>query len=52
MAAAEMVGRLLERYALTMEEVDVRHEPCVRVEVPLGGQRRRPIDACVPAIAR
>jgi hypothetical protein len=52
MAAAEMVGRLLERYALTMEEVDVREEPCVRVEVPLGGQRRRPIDACVPAIAR
>ena len=52
MAAAEMVGRLLERYALTMEEVDVRHEPCVQVEVPLGGQRRRPIDACVPAIAR
>ena len=52
MAAAEMVGRLLERYALTMEEVDVRQEPCVQVEVPLGGQRRRPIDVCVPAIAR
>jgi hypothetical protein len=52
MAAAEMVGRLLERYALTMEEVDVRQEPCVAVEVPIGGQRRRPIDACVPAIAR
>ena len=52
LAAAEMVGRLLERYALTMEEVDVRQEPCVQVEVPIGGQRRRPIDACVPAIAR
>ena len=52
MAAAEMVGRLLERYALTMEEVDVRQEPCVQVEVPLGGRRRRPIDGCVPAIAR
>ena len=24
MAAAEMVGRLLERYALSMEEIDVR----------------------------
>ena len=24
MAAAEMVGRLLERYALTMDEIDVR----------------------------
>ncbi len=52
MAAAEMVGRLLERYALTMEEVDVRQEPCVQVEVAAGGKRRRPIDACVPAIAR
>ncbi|MBN9560507.1 MAG: DUF2786 domain-containing protein [Alphaproteobacteria bacterium] len=52
MAAAEMVGRLLERYALTMEEVDVRQEPCVQVEVSIGGQRRRPIDVCVPAIAR
>ena len=24
MAAAEMVGRLLERYALSMEEIDIR----------------------------
>jgi hypothetical protein len=52
MAAADMVGRLLERYALTMQEVDLRDEPCVQVEVPAGGVRRRPIDACVPAIAR
>ena len=51
-AAAEMVGRLLERYALTMQEVDLRQEPCVQREVPLGGVRRRPVDACVPAIAR
>ena len=52
MMAAEMVGRLLERYALTMEEVDLRQEPCVQVEVPVGGQRRRPVDMCVPALAR
>jgi Protein of unknown function (DUF2786) len=52
MAAAAMVGRLLERYALTMEEVDIREEPCVQVEVPVGGLRRRPIDLCTPAIAR
>jgi hypothetical protein len=52
MAAADMVGKLLERYALTMDEVDVRQEPCVQIEVPMGGVRRRPIDACVPAIAR
>ena len=52
MAAAEMVGRLLERYALSMEEIDVREDHCVRVEVPIGGRRRRPIDGCVPSIAR
>jgi Protein of unknown function (DUF2786) len=52
MAAAEMVGRLLERYALSMEEIDVREERCIHVEVPIGGKRRRPIDACVTAIAR
>jgi hypothetical protein len=52
MAAAEMVGRLLERYALTMEEIDVREAACVQVAIPIGGQRRRPIDGCVTAIAR
>ena len=52
MAAAEMVGRLLERYALSMDEIEVRTARCVQAEVPLGGRRRRPIDGCVPAIAR
>jgi hypothetical protein len=52
MAAADMVGRLLERYALSMEEIDLREARCVQVEVPLPGRQRRPIDGCVPAIAR
>ena len=52
MAAAEMVGRLLERYALSMDEIEVREARCVQAEVPLGGRRRRPIDGCVPTIAR
>lgn len=52
MAAAEMAGRLLERYALTMDEVDVRTSRCGELRVPLRGVRRRPIDGCVPAIAR
>ena len=52
MAAAAMVGRLLERYALSMDEIDVREARCVQVTVPVGGPRRRPIDGCVPAIAR
>jgi len=52
MAAAEMVGRLLERYALSMQEIDVREARCVEIEVSLGGKQRRPIDGCVPSIAR
>jgi hypothetical protein len=52
MAAAEMVGRLLERYALSMDEIEIRAARCVQAEVPLGGRRRRPIDGCVPTIAR
>jgi hypothetical protein len=52
MAAAEMVGRLLERYALSMDEIEVREARCVQAEIPIGGKRRRPIDGCVPAIAR
>jgi hypothetical protein len=52
MSAAEMVGRLLERYALNMDEIEVRTARCVQVEVALHRQRRGPIDGCVPAIAR
>ena len=52
LSAAEMVGRLLERYALTMEQVDLRAAACIQLEVDAGGQRRRPVDGCVVAIAR
>jgi hypothetical protein len=52
MAAAEMVGRLLDRYALSMDEIEVREQRCVEVEVRIGGQRRRPVDCCVTGIAR
>jgi hypothetical protein len=52
LSAAEMVGRLLERYALSMDEIAIRASRCVQREVPLGGKRRRPIDGCVPSIAR
>ena len=36
MSAAEMVGRLLERYALSMDEIEVRAARCVQAEVPMG----------------
>lgn len=52
LAAAEMVGRLLDRYCLTMAEIDLRQTPCVELTVFSGARKRRPIDACVTAIAR
>jgi hypothetical protein len=52
MSAAEMVGRLLERYALSMDEIEIRASRCMQREVPLGGKRRRPIDGCIVSIAR
>ncbi len=52
MSAAEMVGRLLERYAISMEEIELRESRCVQVQIPIGGKKRRPIDGCVTAIAR
>ncbi len=50
--AAEMVGRLLDQYNLSMDEIDIREEVCVLREVPTGSKRRRPIDTAVVPIAR
>lgn len=36
MAVAEMVGRLLERYVLSMEEIDLLEERCGRDPLTLG----------------
>jgi len=44
--------RRRKRYTLTMDEIGVREQRCVHVEVRIGGQRRRPVDCCVTAIAR
>ena len=41
MPAAEMVGRLLERYALSMDEIEVREARCVQAEVSMGGRSTR-----------
>jgi hypothetical protein len=52
MQAAEMVGRLLDQYNLSMDEIDIREEVCVLREVPTGSKRRMPIDTAVVPIAR
>src|SRR4051812_2995713 len=50
--AAEMVGRLLDQYNLSMDEIDIREEVCIQGEVPAGSKRRMPIDGAVVPIAR
>ncbi len=35
MSAAKIIGRLLERYALSMDEIEARTSCCVQVEVTL-----------------
>src|SRR3954451_23745328 len=50
--AAEMVGRLLDQYNLSMDEIDIREEVCVLGEVAAGSKRRMPIDGAVVPIAR
>lgn len=52
MHAAEMVGRLLDQFNLSMDEIDIREEVCVLGEVPTGSKRRMPIDMAVVPIAR
>src|SRR3712207_1466055 len=50
--AAEMVGRLLDQYNLSMDAIDIRAEVCVLHEVPTAARRRMPTDAPVVPIAR
>ncbi|MFC3127553.1 DUF2786 domain-containing protein [Pseudoroseomonas globiformis] len=52
LAAADMVGRLMSLYTLSMDEVLLREASCVQKSVAFGGIRRRPIDGCVPSLAR
>ncbi len=52
LAAAEMVGRLLHQFALTMDEVTLRESACVQRRIAWPTTRRRPVDGCVPALAR
>ena len=51
LAAAKKVAELLDRYGLTLGEVEMRERPCEGVGVETGRRRLAPIDDCAPAIA-
>jgi hypothetical protein len=51
MAAAEKVGELLDRYGLSLSELDLRKQSCEGIGVETGRKRRGPIDDCMGTIA-
>ncbi len=51
MAAAEKVAELLDRYGLSISELDLRKQSCEGIGVETGRKRRGPIDDCMGTIA-
>lgn len=51
LASARKVAELLDRYGLSLGEVEMRDQACEGVGVDTGRRRRAPLDECVPAIA-
>ena len=51
LASARKIAELLDRYGLSLGEVEMRDQACEGVGVDTGRRRRAPLDECVPAIA-
>ena len=51
MAAAHKAAELLDRYGLSLGEIELREQACEHVAVDTGRKRRAPIDDCAPAVA-
>lgn len=51
LAAAEKVAELLDRYGLSLSEVDLRRQRCEGIGVETDRKRRGPIDGCMGTIA-
>ena len=51
LAAAEKVAELLDRYGLSLGELDFRAQPCDGIGIQTTRRRFAPIDACIPDIA-
>jgi hypothetical protein len=49
--AAEKVAELLERYGLSLSEIEMRKQMCEGFGVDTGRRKREPADRCAPAIA-
>jgi|SRR5580658_1875953 hypothetical protein len=52
LAAAEKVAELLDRYGLSLSEVELKDQACEGAGIGTGRKRFGPIDACIPAVGR
>jgi len=52
LAAAEKVAELLDRYGLSLGELDFRAQPCEGIGIQTQRRRMGPIDNCVTVIAK
>jgi Protein of unknown function (DUF2786) len=51
LAAAAKVAELLDRYDLSLTDVEIRAAPCERREYETGRKKRIPLDGCIGAVA-
>lgn len=50
LASARKVAELLDRYGLSLSEVDMRDQACQSFGVDTGRKRRAPVDECMPVV--
>jgi len=50
-SAAAKVAELLDRYDLSLTDVEIRHAPCEQREYETRRKKRIPLDDCIGAIA-
>jgi Protein of unknown function (DUF2786) len=50
LAAAEKMAELLDRYGLSLSEVELKSQPCEGAGIETGRKRFGPIDTCIPTI--
>ncbi len=51
LTTAEKVAELLDRYGLSLSELDLKRQACEGMAVEIGRRRVGPVDDCVPAVA-
>lgn len=51
LAAAEKVAELLDRYGLSLSELDLRQQSCEGIGIETARRRMAPIDDCIPSVA-